>query len=225
MKVLKTIAKILVIILVPVFLLMTSIRILITPLYPQVEYQMPGFPADPFGFSAQERLAYARVSVEYLSNAQPISFLADLKMKDGTPLYNDRELSHMLDVKNLVQAMIKAWFLILVILLFLWLIAWRTRWLGEFFSAVRFGGWATMGLIGLIILSTFLNFDALFTDFHRIFFTGDTWLFYTSDSLIRLFPERFWSDAFLYIGVLTILFSLGAIFGGIALSKRLSNPK
>jgi integral membrane protein (TIGR01906 family) len=225
MKVLKTIAKILVIILVPVFLLMTSIRILITPLYPQVEYQMPGFPADPFGFSAQERLAYARVSVEYLLNAQPISFLADLKMKDGTPLYNDRELSHMLDVKNLVQAMIKAWFLILVILLFLWLIAWRTRWLGEFFSAVRFGGWATMGLIGLIILSTFLNFDALFTDFHRIFFTGDTWLFYTSDSLIRLFPERFWSDAFLYIGVLTILFSLGTIFGGIALSKRLSNPK
>jgi integral membrane protein (TIGR01906 family) len=225
MKVLKTIAKILVIILVPVFLLMTSIRILITPLYPQVEYQMPGFPADPFGFSAQERLAYARVSVDYLSNAQPISFLGDLKMKDGTPLYNDRELSHMLDVKNLVQAMIKAWFLILVILLFLWLIAWRTRWLGEFFSAVRFGGWATMGLIGLIILSTFLNFDALFTDFHRIFFTGDTWLFYTSDSLIRLFPERFWSDAFLYIGVLTILFSLGAIFGGIALSKRLSNPK
>jgi integral membrane protein (TIGR01906 family) len=225
MKVLKTIAKILVIILVPVFLLMTSIRILITPLYPQVEYQMPGFPSDPFGFSAQERLAYARVSVEYLSNAQPISFLGDLKMKDGTPLYNDRELSHMLDVKNLVQAMIKAWFLILVILLFLWLIAWRIRWLGEFFSAVRFGGWATMGLIGLIILSTFLNFDALFTDFHRIFFTGDTWLFYTSDSLIRLFPERFWSDAFLYIGVLTILFSLGAIFGGIALSKRLSNPK
>jgi integral membrane protein (TIGR01906 family) len=223
MKFLILLAKILVIILVPIFFLMTSIRILITPIYPQVEYRMPGFPADPFGFSAQERLAFAKTSVAYLLNSEPISFLGNLKMADGSPLYNDRELSHMLDVKNLVQAMIKAWYFILFILLLIWLFAWRTGWLRGFFNAVRNGGWASLGLIGLIILSTFLDFSALFTGFHRIFFTGDTWLFYTSDSLIRLFPERFWSDAFLYIGILTIIFALIAIFGGRVLAKRFSS--
>ncbi len=220
MKFIKILASIAVIILVPVFLLMTSIRILINPDYPLVEYQMPGFPDDPFGFTSEERLNYARNSVEYLLNNEPISFLGELKMADGSPLYNDRELSHMLDVKILVQGMLRAWWIILVVLLLIGVLAWRLHWLGGFFLQIVWGGWATLALVGFLVLSTFLDFSALFTGFHRIFFTGDTWLFYTSDSLIRLFPERFWSDAFIYIGIFTIAGALIAIFGGRMLSRR-----
>ena len=57
-----------------------------------------------------------------------------------------------------------------------------------------------------------MSFDALFTEFHRIFFEGDTWLFLYSDSLIRLFPERFWQDVFLAIGGLCIGMALLVIF-------------
>lgn len=224
MKFLRTFSSIAIIILIPIFLLMTSIRILINPDYPLVEYRMPGFPADPFGFTPVERLNYAQVSVEYLLNGEPVSFLGDLKMADGSPLYNERELSHMLDVKNLVQGMLRAWWFILAALLLLAFLAWRIRWLDGFFHQVAWGGWATLALVGLMVLSTFLDFSALFTGFHRIFFTGDTWLFYTSDSLIRLFPERFWSDAFLYIGTFTIAGGLIAIFGGRALAKRFEKP-
>jgi integral membrane protein (TIGR01906 family) len=212
MKFIKVLASIAVIILVPVFLLMTSIRILINPDYPLVEYQMPGFPDDPFGFTSEERLNYARNSVEYLLNNEPISFLGELKMADGSPLYNDRELSHMLDVKILVQGMLRAWWIILGVLLLIGVLAWRLRWLGSFFLQIVWGGWATLALVGFLVLSTFLDFSALFT--------GDTWLFYTSDSLIRLFPERFWSDAFIYIGIFTIAGALIAIFGGRMLSRR-----
>lgn len=221
MKFIKVLSGIAVIILVPVFLLMTAIRVLISPNYPLVEYQMPGFPADPFGFAPEERLEFAQVSVEYLLNSEPISFLGNLKMADGAPLYNERELSHMLDVKILVQGMLRAWWIILGGLLLIGFFAWRSRWLGTFFRKVMWGGWATLGLVGLLVLSTFLDFSALFTGFHRIFFTGDTWLFYTSDSLIRLFPERFWSDAFIYIGILTIASALITIFCGGAIAKRL----
>lgn len=221
MKFLRIVTRITVIILVPVFLLMTSIRVLINPDYPLVEYRMPAFPADPFGFSPAERLKFAQTSIDYLLNSEPVSFLGDLKMADGSPLYNERELSHMLDVKNLVQAMIRAWWIILIVLLLLGVLAWRTRGLADYFRAFIWGGFATLGLVALMVLSTFLDFSALFTGFHRIFFTGDTWLFYTSDSLIRLFPERFWSDAFLYIGIFTIAGALIAIFGGRAIAKRL----
>lgn len=221
MKFIQMLSGIAVIILVPVFLLMTAIRVLISPNYPLVEYQMPGFPADPFGFAPEERLEFAQVSVEYLLNSEPISFLGNLKMADGAPLYNERELSHMLDVKILVQGMLRAWWIILGGLLLIGFFAWRSRWLGTFFRKVMWGGWATLGLVTLLVLSTFLDFSALFTGFHRIFFTGDTWLFYTSDSLIRLFPERFWSDAFIYIGILTIASALITIFCGGAIAKRL----
>ncbi len=33
--------------------------------------------------------------------------------------------------------------------------------------------------------------------FHGLFFNGNTWLFAYSDTLIRLFPIRFWEDTFL----------------------------
>jgi len=66
----------------------------------------------------------------------------------------------------------------------------------------------------MIIVGVVINFDTLFTSFHRIFFEGDTWLFSYSNSLIRLFPLRFWQDVFITIGGLSIFFSLLAAFIG-----------
>jgi uncharacterized membrane protein len=54
-------------------------------------------------------------------------------------------------------------------------------------------------------------FDVFFTWFHGLFFEGDSWLFLFSDTLIRLFPIRFWEDAFLLAAVI-------ALGGGLALA-------
>jgi uncharacterized membrane protein len=45
-----------------------------------------------------------------------------------------------------------------------------------------------------------------FIEFHRVFFGPDEerWLFDYSDALIRLFPPRFWFDAAVFMGLLTI---------------------
>ena len=59
--------------------------------------------------------------------------------------------------------------------------------------------------MGLTVVFSLLAFRAFFTAFHRVFFEGDTWLFHYSDTLIRLFPERFWQDAFLWLGGLSLL--------------------
>jgi uncharacterized membrane protein len=45
-----------------------------------------------------------------------------------------------------------------------------------------------------------------------MFFEGDTWLFLYSDTLIRLFPERFWLTAFIGIGAGTLLLA-GLLLG------------
>lgn len=50
-----------------------------------------------------------------------------------------------------------------------------------------------------------LNWGDFFTTFHRIFFEGDTWTFPLSDTLIRLFPMRFWIDvAIVIVGPLIV---------------------
>jgi integral membrane protein (TIGR01906 family) len=201
----QRILTILITILIPFFLLMTAIRILFTPLFMQLEYRAPGFPTDDYGFTLEDRLHWSRVSLEYLVNNSGIDYLANQQLPDGSPLYNERELSHMVDVKVLVQKMIVAWWILLAVLLALGLWAWRANWLSAFFHGLGGGGKLTVGLIVLILAAVAISFRALFTGFHEIFFTGDSWLFLYSDTLIRLFPLRFWQDGFIVMGVFTLV--------------------
>jgi integral membrane protein (TIGR01906 family) len=191
-------------VIVPLVLLMSAVRLLMTPVFVQVEYLTPGFPEDTYGFSQADRLKWSQMALDYLLNDEGINFLGDLQFADGSPLYNQRELSHMLDVKNLVQAGLPVWYALLLILLVLGVWSWRAGWWPQYRKGMGRGGRWTVVLIVLMILFIFINFDQLFTGFHRIFFEGDTWLFYFSDTLIRLFPMRFWRDAFILIGVITL---------------------
>lgn len=214
MKRLIPLLSVIVVVAVPFFLIITAVRVMVTPLYARVEYNSPGFPDDPYGFTKEDRLYWSRFAITYLVNDSDISYLGDLRFTDGQPLYNQRELSHMLDVKNLVQAAYQAWWILLGVLLGLGLWAWRGGWWNAYRRALNRGGWATLGLIGFVLVAVAISFNALFTQFHRLFFTGETWIFEYSDTLIRLFPMRFWRDAFILVGALTISGALLCIFSG-----------
>lgn len=211
----------LVTLLTPVVLLGLALRFLLTPLFPQVEYRMPGFPADDYGFTLQDRLHWSKFAVEYLVNDADISYLGNLQFEDGSPLFNERELSHMQDVKNVTRGALSAFYAAALVLAALGLWAWRGDWLPAYRQGLRRGGWlmvALAALIGVIVAAgMFLSPDlfwAFFSGFHALFFEGDSWLFLYSDTLIRLFPLRFWQDAFLWAAVI-------ALGGGLALGLGL----
>jgi integral membrane protein (TIGR01906 family) len=207
----------LVTILVPVTLIGIGLRVLLTPLFLQVEYNMPYFPPDDFGFTKADRLKWAPYALNYLTNSADISYLGDLKFDDGKPLYNERELSHMKDVKRVTQGALKVWYASLALLALLGVWAWFGGWWSAYRLGLMRGGWlmvtlaVIVGLIAVLGISIDPNlFFSFFTGFHHLFFEGDSWLFLFSDTLIRLFPIRFWQDAFLWVAVI-------ALGGGIAL--------
>lgn len=193
---------------IPVLLVLFSVGILLTPLYIQIEYRLPGFPEDPYGFTREERLYWANITRKYLIDNQGIDSLASLEM-GGSPLYNSRELRHLYDVKVVIRS--AAIFLGGVIFYMGVLAYWSNKsgYSRRFKSALSRGGWLTIGLIISIMVYLVFNFDSLFTNFHRIFFEGDTWLFRYSDTLIRLFPIQFWRDAFIWIGIMTFAAGFG----------------
>lgn len=190
---------------IPFVLLFTSMRLLLTPAFVNIEYRMPGFPEDSFGMTMEQRLRYTPIMLEYLLNDQGTSFLADQTFDDGSPLLNEREVGHMKDVKDLSRIVLNVWMLLLALLVGTGAVAWRFGFFTQFSAWLVRGGQLTIGLIVTILIFVALSFNALFTAFHRIFFTGDSWLFQYSDTLIRLFPIRFWQDVFIALGVLTIL--------------------
>ncbi len=204
-------------ILIPFFLIMTSVRIIMNPFFLDYEYNLNNFPPDEFGFTTQDRLKWGKISLHYLFNRDGTESLEDLKFNDGTALYNERELSHMLDVKVLVQAGLKVWYAIIAFLVLVWILTQIFHGRKAFWKAISFGGWLTIFLILLVMAAILIDFDALFRGFHAIFFKSDTWLFYINDTLIRLFPEKLWSDAFTFVGVFTLV---GAVLLGI-LGQRL----
>ncbi|MCD4753282.1 MAG: TIGR01906 family membrane protein, partial [Anaerolineaceae bacterium] len=187
---------------------------MINPLFGSVEYQMPNFPSDAYGFEQAERLDYANDGINYLTDDKDINFLGALTFKDGSPLFKDRELSHMVDVKVLIGKALSAWYGATFLLGLLTIWAKQTnRWHG-FRSVLGFGGKLTIGLLILGGISLAISFDWLFTQFHYLFFEGDTWLFYTSDTLIRLYPMRFWQDAFITVFGLTLIGAVLLIWQG-----------
>lgn len=198
-------------VLVPILILLTSLRILLTPLFIRLEYRTPNFPTDTYGFTMDDRLRWAPIALDYLLNDEDISFLGDLTFEDGTPLYNERELSHMLDVKVLTQISLRVWYGLLVVLILLGVWARRSDWWADYLNAFRRGGWITIAIVIALLIFLLISFDQLFIGFHRIFFEGDSWLFKYSDTLIRLFPMRFWRDVFITFAVLMLLGGFGLV--------------
>ena len=92
---------------VPVVIIFVSLRIVLVPWYLQFEYSRAGFSTDASGFTEAERLQYARTAIDYLMAAAGDTRLKDANAANGQPLYNERELSHMVDVQVVVQSVLR----------------------------------------------------------------------------------------------------------------------
>jgi integral membrane protein (TIGR01906 family) len=124
---------------------------------------------------------------------------------DGAPVLNDRERSHMADVRGVF-----AGFFALVALAAVALVIAARRAGG---TEARFALWRAVsagarGLaVGLAVVGAIaiLAFDAAFEVFHRLFFSSGSYTFDPrTDRLVQLFPERFWSETSTIVGIVAL---------------------
>ncbi|MBF4993043.1 DUF1461 domain-containing protein [Arthrobacter gandavensis] len=178
----------------PVMLLAAAIRAVATPLFLWIEYNRPGFPADSFGFSTDDRVTYGSYAVDYLLNFSSPRYLGDLVTPDGDPLYLASEVSHMADVKTvLTLAFVTA--LGMALLSIAGGIYLARRCPGGIRRALFAGAVATLALIAGLLVAAVLAWEEFFTMVHSVFFAQGNWTFRLDDTLIRLFPAQFWMDA------------------------------
>ncbi len=124
----------------------------------------------------------------------------------------------MADVRGLVGKVLLAHLLALSAILVVWLAA-RARGLRGIVSAgLLWGSALTLGIAAALGVTMLAAFDWFFVQFHEALFTGDTWLFPSSDTLIRLYPDVFWSDFGGVLAGLTVL--QAALLGGVLWWRR-----
>jgi integral membrane protein (TIGR01906 family) len=197
--------KIVVGLLLPILLVVGSVRLLVTDQYLALEYNKTDFPSDPFGFDNAQRLAFATANFRYVREAQPIETLANQRLGDS-PLYNARELKHMRDVQNVYQSVWRLWQIALALILLVAVaLARRAETRDGLAVAIQRGGIISATLVAVVGLLAVIAWRLWFVAFHKIFFAAGTWMFNYSDTLIRLFPENFWFDAAMTISGLTLI--------------------
>jgi integral membrane protein (TIGR01906 family) len=212
-----TTIKVFLTLVVPILLTIFSIRLVMSYQFFQFEYLRPDFPIDYYGFTTEDRLNYSPYAVDYLFNSDDINFLGDLRLPldkcwqpapnaTDCPMYKKAALNHMVDVKVVTQTTFTIAGILSLITLAIFGVGYRYH--SYHFSIRRgltYGSVLTLSLIITIITLALTTWDFFFDTFHELFFEAGTWRFAFSDTLIRLYPERFWFDASITIGVLTTI--------------------
>ncbi|HET9345534.1 MAG TPA: DUF1461 domain-containing protein [Candidatus Limnocylindrales bacterium] len=141
----------------------------------------------------------------------------------GVPVLNEREQSHMRDVRGVFAAFAALAGVAVAALAALYVLARRSGHPERWWSAVRAGA---IGLVGAIVVGgviTIFAFDAAFEVFHRLFFAGGSYLFDpATDRLVQLFPFAFWSETTMVLG--GVIVAVAAIVTVIAGPRRHPAP-
>lgn len=138
---------------------------------------------------------------------------------DGEPVLNDRERSHMRDVRTIFMGFFAA---AAVLGLAALAIAARRRdadGRARTWAAVRAGALTLVVALIVVGVVALVAFDVLFEIFHTIFFAGGTYTFDPStERLVQLFPFRFWQETAIAVGVVAV--ALGAVVAVVATRRR-----
>lgn len=138
---------------------------------------------------------------------------------DGAPVLDERERGHMRDVRSVFATF---YLLALAAAVLVALIALATRASSMFWRGIRFAG---IGLTVAMVVGgaiVALAFDAAFEVFHRLFFPAGSYTFDPrTERLVQLFPEQFWIETSVAIGLVIVALSLAAAwFAGRRLRER-----
>ncbi len=213
---------------VPVALVHLGLGLLLSPSWLSFTYTRADFPSDPYGFSVDDRLRYGTLALAFIRENQPVAQLAAQTLdgahcfppqSDVCPLYTPRELQHLVDVQQLAQAIrnIGSLTLGLLGLSVLALIAMRAQ--RRLWHALVAAALGSIIAVFTVLFVALVAWDTFFDTFHALFFEDGTWRFFYSDTLIRLYPERFWFDSALAFGGFLVFASLTLLFISLHASK------
>ena len=114
-------------------------------------------------------------------------------LEDGRPAFDARAVSHLEDVRYVLDGAWLATCLAAAAAAAWTVVALRARRRRELAASLTGAAWGTTGAVALAALAAVVDFDWFFAAFHAAFFAPSTWQFPADDLLIRVFPEPFWA--------------------------------
>jgi len=204
----RQIAALLFIVALPIALVTTTVRVVVNEprLYEYVtdEYNTTA----TTGFERSELLRASGELRDYFNNEDESIFVSVQGKGGPESLFNPRETEHLRNVKALFQLSFRVqeattlFVLAYVVAVFIWSKESSFRSLAK---QVLTSGLVTLLVIGALGVAAVTDFHAAWDQFHVIAFNNDLWMLNPSrDHLIQMFPEPFWQDVVIGIGLGTL---------------------
>jgi len=208
MRYLRSLALFLFVIALPVALVTTNVRFAADEgrLY---EYGFDKYDAEArTGLPRQDVSRAGQELRRYFNNNEDTIHVLVEEGGHEVSFFNARETAHLRDVKHLFQITFRvkelaiAYVFTYVVGVFIWA---REGSLRRLAKQVLAGALVGIGVILALGVVALLGFDRAFEQFHFIAFNNDLWqLDPRTDHLIQMFPEGFWFDATMLVGLLTL---------------------
>ena len=193
---------------VPAILVVNGIRLVTNDRYVEAVYDHGGVPDDRYGLPANERERLALVGLRSIqpSTAEGVDLLREARLPNGEPAFNAREVTHMEDVRTAVARAYRFQVIAAVAIGVLALLLGLLTSMRSLVPVALARGAVLTGaiavVVGIVAATSYSSFEE---PFHWLFFEGETWRFEETDTLRRLYPDRFWLDTAVVVGVLAVL--------------------
>ena len=188
--------------LVPLILATNGIRVLANDWFVRFEYSR--LPDDPYGFTQAQRTALGLTGLHSIlpGNERGIGLLREARLPGGSVAFRQKELRHMSDVRRLIGVIYPAHLVVLGAIAVLGIglgLSKRGRSLVP--RGLEYGAALTLAVAAAVGVAVAVSSDGFLAGFHTLFFEGESWRFREDDTLRRLYPDRFWSETAILLGV------------------------
>ncbi len=228
MKILSRILRIVFIISLPFFFFSASIALAVNSQWLYTSGFAKQDVGATTGLDKQQLANVAKGFITYWNDGEQRINIVVTRNGQAVPLFNEKEIDHLVDVKNLFIFDYRIMFITGAFALGYVVFSFTRRKKDNLRGLARSVVWGSgltlalmvaMGLVALIGPNAFENF---WYEFHVLSFANDLWeLDPTKDYLLMLVPEGFWYDA-----VRDIVFAtagMAIIFGGAAIAHLMSH--
>ncbi len=209
----KKVAAFLALLISPVVFIGLPLRVAFSEWFIEWEYSKPDFPEDPYGMDREYREYLAKLGLKAVTTEKGMEEFRRAKLPDGRRAFNEREIKHMEDVREILKVTFPVIYVSVPVFLFLLVLTGSTSAAGKVLVG---GSLITLGILTLVLAFSLIDYELAFEVFHNYLFDPYSWRFRETDTLLRIYPMKFWFDGTIFVITASALLSflslaLGAI--------------
>ncbi|WP_457641612.1 TIGR01906 family membrane protein [Persephonella sp.] len=202
------------ILLAPLWIIGLSTRMAFSEWFIEYEYSKKDFPKDRWGLPDNIRKELAKIGLEAVLSDKGLEKFRNAKLPNGKKAFRKKEIKHMEDVKNFLKYFFPVVYISFVVWFGIYFFLKQIRW-----KLLLISGAFTTFLIVFAGLFAYFNYELAFAIFHDYLFGKYTWRFRWTDTLLRIYPMKFWYDGTFFVIGLSLLISVTLYLLGLLLKN------